>query len=89
MKIQINNKNFKKNQKTSTRYFNNTPTLKSGDLISHKQKTRASYFHESSKSFEELIKNDTNEFNKMMESQYKDFEYSYYYVKSNNDSLVI
>lgn len=76
------------NQNLSSRFFGNTTTLKSKDPMSYKQTTRASYFNEQSKNFEDLIRNDTNQFNKIMESQYKHFDYSYYYVQASHQNMV-
>ena len=92
----VNTQNLEKYLKTiqynhqnnlSARLINNTPTFKSKDLISNKQ-TTASYFNEQSKTFQDLIRNDTDQFNRMMQSQYKELDYSYYYVQSSNPGVV-
>jgi SLT domain-containing protein len=66
----------------------NLSTIRQKDLINQKNHLRNSFDNNSFSNFEETIRNDTKKFNELMENQYKEFDYSYYYVEPSTKALV-
>jgi hypothetical protein len=66
----------------------NLSMIRHKEVISQRNVAKHSFFNNSFSNFEETIKNDTKKFNDMMENQYKDFDFSYYYVESSTKALV-